>query len=192
MFKGFTPSLVPQTTWHSLVLSSLLRITLTLACPMDLKNFPMDVQTCIMQLESCESCAHLHFGEETTCFPFPFHLPSPSSAATHSQFSLHWRLAQDPLGQDFPFTQHMQHFLEKPNLKRSHGRSSGFLVFTLAFHFGGERWKCFQLQMGFFLSGWTFAPCTRCLSQRRERQWTTSLRERGQVWNNSKQPSRPN
>lgn len=139
MFKGFTPSLVPQTTWHSLVLSSLLRITLTLACPMDLKNFPMDVQTCIMQLESCESCAHLHFGEETTCFPFPFHLPSPSSAATHSQFSLHWRLAQDPLGQDFPFTQHMQHFLEKPNLKRSHGRSSGFLVFTLAFHFGGER-----------------------------------------------------
>lgn len=30
------------------------RITLVLACPMDLKNFPMDVQTCIMQLESCE------------------------------------------------------------------------------------------------------------------------------------------
>ncbi|KAM7333436.1 hypothetical protein ACRRTK_006756 [Alexandromys fortis] len=29
-----------------------IRITLTLACPMDLKNFPMDVQTCIMQLES--------------------------------------------------------------------------------------------------------------------------------------------
>uniref|UniRef100_A0A3Q4HDA5 Glycine receptor, alpha 1 n=1 Tax=Neolamprologus brichardi TaxID=32507 RepID=A0A3Q4HDA5_NEOBR len=28
------------------------RITLVLACPMDLKNFPMDVQTCIMQLES--------------------------------------------------------------------------------------------------------------------------------------------
>ncbi|XP_056456115.1 glycine receptor subunit alphaZ1 [Gadus chalcogrammus] len=28
------------------------RITLILACPMDLKNFPMDVQTCIMQLES--------------------------------------------------------------------------------------------------------------------------------------------
>lgn len=36
---------------------SLPRITLTLACPMDLKNFPMDVQTCIMQLESCESLA---------------------------------------------------------------------------------------------------------------------------------------
>ncbi|XP_056672630.1 glycine receptor subunit alpha-1 [Monodelphis domestica] len=31
-----------------------IRITLTLACPMDLKNFPMDVQTCIMQLESCK------------------------------------------------------------------------------------------------------------------------------------------
>lgn len=30
------------------------RITLVLACPMDLKNFPMDVQTCIMQLESCK------------------------------------------------------------------------------------------------------------------------------------------
>ncbi|XP_023598686.1 glycine receptor subunit alpha-3 [Trichechus manatus latirostris] len=28
------------------------RLTLTLSCPMDLKNFPMDVQTCIMQLES--------------------------------------------------------------------------------------------------------------------------------------------
>lgn len=30
------------------------RLTLTLSCPMDLKNFPMDVQTCIMQLESCK------------------------------------------------------------------------------------------------------------------------------------------
>ncbi|KAK9398987.1 GLRA3: Glycine receptor subunit alpha-3 [Crotalus adamanteus] len=27
-------------------------MTLILSCPMDLKNFPMDVQTCIMQLES--------------------------------------------------------------------------------------------------------------------------------------------
>lgn len=30
------------------------RLTLTLSCPMDLKNFPMDSQMCIMQLESCE------------------------------------------------------------------------------------------------------------------------------------------
>lgn len=30
------------------------RLTLILSCPMDLKNFPMDVQTCIMQLESCK------------------------------------------------------------------------------------------------------------------------------------------
>lgn len=30
------------------------RLTLILSCPMDLKNFPMDVQTCSMQLESCE------------------------------------------------------------------------------------------------------------------------------------------
>ncbi|XP_077199308.1 glycine receptor subunit alpha-2 isoform X2 [Paroedura picta] len=29
-----------------------IRLTLTLSCPMDLKNFPMDVQTCTMQLES--------------------------------------------------------------------------------------------------------------------------------------------
>uniref|UniRef100_A0A8C9W2X5 Glycine receptor alpha 3 n=1 Tax=Scleropages formosus TaxID=113540 RepID=A0A8C9W2X5_SCLFO len=29
-----------------------IRLTLTLSCPMDLKNFPMDVQICIMQLES--------------------------------------------------------------------------------------------------------------------------------------------
>lgn len=30
------------------------RLTLILSCPMDLKNFPMDIQTCIMQLESCK------------------------------------------------------------------------------------------------------------------------------------------
>ncbi|XP_054888177.1 glycine receptor subunit alpha-2 isoform X2 [Poeciliopsis prolifica] len=35
-----------------------IRLTLILSCPMDLKNFPMDVQTCTMQLESCE---HLIF-----------------------------------------------------------------------------------------------------------------------------------
>ncbi|XP_015715758.1 glycine receptor subunit alpha-4 [Coturnix japonica] len=29
-----------------------IRLTLILACPMDLKNFPMDIQTCTMQLES--------------------------------------------------------------------------------------------------------------------------------------------
>uniref|UniRef100_A0A672JUJ8 Glycine receptor, alpha 4a n=1 Tax=Sinocyclocheilus grahami TaxID=75366 RepID=A0A672JUJ8_SINGR len=29
-----------------------LRLTLILSCPMDLKNFPMDIQTCTMQLES--------------------------------------------------------------------------------------------------------------------------------------------
>ncbi|KAM8908022.1 glycine receptor, alpha 4a isoform 2-T2 [Spinachia spinachia] len=29
-----------------------IRLTLTLSCPMDLKNFPMDTQTCTMQLES--------------------------------------------------------------------------------------------------------------------------------------------
>lgn len=79
------------------VLSSLLRITLTLACPMDLKNFPMDVQTCIMQLESCESCAHPRFGEETNSFPPCSPLPSPFPAGTHSQPSLHWKLAREPL-----------------------------------------------------------------------------------------------
>lgn len=83
---GFTTPPVPQTVWHFPVLSSLLRITLTLACPMDLKNFPMDVQTCIMQLESCESSVHLHFGEEID-FPFPSSLTPPSSAATHSQLA---------------------------------------------------------------------------------------------------------
>ncbi|XP_069386210.1 glycine receptor subunit alpha-3 isoform X7 [Paralichthys olivaceus] len=43
-------------------------LTLTLSCPMDLKNFPMDVQTCIMQLESYlttdESAAALSSSEE--------------------------------------------------------------------------------------------------------------------------------
>lgn len=90
--RGFTPSSIPQTAWHSPVLSSVLRITLTLACPMDLKNFPMDVQTCIMQLESCESCACLHLREQTMCFPSPSPLPSPSPAAAPSQISLHWAL----------------------------------------------------------------------------------------------------
>lgn len=71
------------------VLSSLLRITLTLACPMDLKNFPMDVQTCIMQLESCESCAHPILEGRPSPFPRPppCHLlpqlqPIPSPAFT--------------------------------------------------------------------------------------------------------------
>lgn len=32
------------------------RLTLILSCPMNLKNFPMDIQTCTMQLESCEFC----------------------------------------------------------------------------------------------------------------------------------------
>lgn len=85
----------------------------------------------------------------------------------------------------------MWHLLEKPNLKRSHVRSPGLLVFTLAFHFAGERWKYFQLQVGFFLSGWTSATCTCCLSQRRERWWASS-RERGQVGKSRKQFSVPN
>lgn len=70
--RGFIPSSVPQTVHHCPLLSSLLRITLTLACPMDLKNFPMDVQTCIMQLESCESHAPLHFQERQRVSPLPF------------------------------------------------------------------------------------------------------------------------
>ncbi|XP_027001148.2 glycine receptor subunit alpha-2 isoform X2 [Tachysurus fulvidraco] len=39
-----------------------IRLTLILSCPMDLKNFPMDVQTCIMQLESCKfTCIEVKF-----------------------------------------------------------------------------------------------------------------------------------
>uniref|UniRef100_A0A3P9MUJ1 Glycine receptor, alpha 4b n=1 Tax=Poecilia reticulata TaxID=8081 RepID=A0A3P9MUJ1_POERE len=38
-----------------------IRLTLTLSCPMDLKNFPMDSQTCIMQLESCEFILHVGY-----------------------------------------------------------------------------------------------------------------------------------
>lgn len=38
----------------TVLLSLFSRLTLTLSCPMDLKNFPMDSQTCTMQLESCE------------------------------------------------------------------------------------------------------------------------------------------
>ncbi len=38
----------------TVLLSLCSRLTLVLSCPMDLKNFPMDSQTCTMQLESCE------------------------------------------------------------------------------------------------------------------------------------------
>lgn len=85
----------------------------------------------------------------------------------------------------------MWHLLEKPKVKRSRERSPSFLVFTLTFHFAGEKWKCFLLQVGFFLSGWTPATCTCCLSQRRERWWASS-RERGQVGNSRKQFSKTN
>lgn len=40
--------------WNELDCHIVRRLTLILSCPMDLKNFPMDVQTCTMQLESCE------------------------------------------------------------------------------------------------------------------------------------------
>lgn len=60
-----------------------LRLTLTLSCPMDLKNFPMDIQTCTMQLESCESA----------WFPPPFVSPSISPLSPPFLFSLFpWRI----------------------------------------------------------------------------------------------------
>lgn len=135
-----------QTVWHYPVLSPLLRITLTLACPMDLKNFPMDVQTCIMQLESCESCVHLHLEEEATVSPHP--LPSPSLDAAHFQFSLQWRLIQELLTQGFPLSQHTWHFLGRPNHKRSRGKSSSLLVFGLSLW--GRKMKVFSAPSGNF------------------------------------------
>lgn len=101
--RGFIPSSTPQTVRHCPMLFSLLRITLTLACPMDLKNFPMDVQTCIMQLESCESCTHPFWQRDNvfslslspaislpSCNPFPVQ-PSleACSRTTRSGFSIH-------------------------------------------------------------------------------------------------------
>lgn len=116
-------------------------------------------------------------------FPLPCHLPPQLQPLPSSAFS--GGLLKNHLLRIF-HSFSTWHFLEKPNLKRSHERSTGLLVFTLAFHFGGERWKHSQLQMGFFLSEWTFAPCTCRLSQRKQRRWTTSFRERGQVWKNGK------
>ncbi|MBN3275074.1 GLRA3 protein, partial [Polyodon spathula] len=50
------------------VLYSISILTLTLSCPMNLKNFPMDVQTCIMQLESyLNTAAHIYFCQFTYC-----------------------------------------------------------------------------------------------------------------------------
>lgn len=150
------------------VLSSLLRITLTLACPMDLKNFPMDVQTCIMQLESCECCAHPHFGGETISFPSASPLPSPSLAATHSQPSLHSLLKNLLLG----FSIHSAHvtFAREAKPPKIPGEESWLACVYIGLSLCRERWKCFQLQVGFFLSGWTSATCTCCLSQRRDEE----------------------
>ncbi|CAG5993759.1 unnamed protein product [Menidia menidia] len=56
-----------------------IRITLILACPMDLKNFPMDVQTCIMQLESCKfTCieARFHLERQMGYYLIQMYIPS--------------------------------------------------------------------------------------------------------------------
>lgn len=56
-FNNILFSLTAQKIWLTVVLFTVLslppRLTLILSCPMDLKNFPMDIQTCTMQLESC-------------------------------------------------------------------------------------------------------------------------------------------
>ncbi|KAM9476788.1 glycine receptor subunit alpha-3 isoform 2-T2 [Clarias gariepinus] len=49
-----------------------IRLTLTLSCPMDLKNFPMDVQTCIMQLESFASSSGVAWGTFLTKMTFGY------------------------------------------------------------------------------------------------------------------------
>ncbi|XP_009887612.1 PREDICTED: glycine receptor subunit alpha-4 [Charadrius vociferus] len=58
-----------------------IRLTLILSCPMDLKNFPMDIQTCTMQLESFGYTMNdLIFewlggqGGKFTCIEVKFHL----------------------------------------------------------------------------------------------------------------------
>lgn len=51
--------------------------------------------------------------------------------------------------------------------------------------------SAFSCKWDFFLSGWTSATCTFCLSQRRERWWAPS-RESSQVENSRKQFSKPN
>ena len=66
------------------------RLTLVLSCPMDLKNFPMDSQTCTMQLESCEFIfspyAWRHFNLVT------YYTPSVSVSASwlHYEWSYFW------------------------------------------------------------------------------------------------------
>uniref|UniRef100_A0A3B5KRA6 Glycine receptor, alpha 4a n=1 Tax=Xiphophorus couchianus TaxID=32473 RepID=A0A3B5KRA6_9TELE len=46
------PSYIPYGSRSFFPICFCLRLTLILSCPMDLKNFPMDIQTCTMQLES--------------------------------------------------------------------------------------------------------------------------------------------
>ncbi|XP_072368701.1 glycine receptor subunit alpha-1 isoform X2 [Scyliorhinus torazame] len=56
-----------------------IRLTLSLACPMDLKNFPMDVQTCIMQLESWKfTCieARFHLERQMGYYLIQMYIPS--------------------------------------------------------------------------------------------------------------------
>ena len=57
---------------YTLLLLSLLlfacRITLTLSCIMDLRRFPMDHQTCYVQIESCK-CNRIASGNEHVSYP---------------------------------------------------------------------------------------------------------------------------
>lgn len=47
-------------SWNPLLITSSLplRITTTVACNMDLTKYPMDKQTCTLQLESCKDTSH--------------------------------------------------------------------------------------------------------------------------------------
>ncbi|XP_073670950.1 glycine receptor, alpha 4b isoform X1 [Paramisgurnus dabryanus] len=54
-----------------------IRLTLILSCPMNLKNFPMDIQTCTMQLESCKTFSTIHIFYFS--FIFLFYIPMTHS-----------------------------------------------------------------------------------------------------------------
>lgn len=40
--------------YHILIMAFHSRISLTLACPMDLRLYPLDKQVCVLQIASCE------------------------------------------------------------------------------------------------------------------------------------------
>lgn len=82
--------------------------------------------------------------------------------------------------QDFQSIQHVT-FPRQAKPHKVPREVPGLLVFTLAFQFGGEGWKCSLLQMGCFSLWMNICPLYMMFIPEEGKIWITSFRERGQV-----------